>query len=131
MENGDDEKSDLTPKYMLSQWFQSELPCHHQCASLRRHCRARNTENESTLFHQNLTESVSQKRMDIVNEKDIVFQQDIDKIHSFFLHPLGDSMDDIGGRRQRGSRSHIEPLSMSKNQNDALLSSDTIREDEK
>ena len=42
MDNGDDEKSDLTVEHMLCQWFQKELPCNHQCVSLRKHKDSRN-----------------------------------------------------------------------------------------
>ena len=67
--------------------FERELECSSDCISNRRHLKERNVENESALYH---TESVSdecrsQRRMDIINEKDMVFQQELDKIQ-FGVH---------------------------------------------
>ena len=89
---------------LICRLFQSQMPCQAVCASWHRHTRVRNTENEMQQFHRRQIESIGVKRSrsGIINEKDVVFQQEMDKIHSYFLHSVdGDMGNAVIGRRQQ------------------------------
>lgn len=75
-----------------SHYFRDQFPCDPQCPLLRRHNRIKNAENEQRQFSPKLPKCKSKKRVEIVNTKDIVFQQELDKIHSYFLHPLEEAI---------------------------------------
>ena len=94
---------------LICRLFQSQMPCQSVCASLQRHNRVRNTENEMQQFHLPQAESIEAKkrsRSGIINEKDVVFQQEMDKIHSYFLHSVDGDMGNAAiGRRKHSVHS--------------------------
>ena len=103
----------LTRSQILCQWMQSELPCDSRCPSWRRHIRVRNAENEMDQFYRPSNDEESHtKCTEIINEKDIVFQQELDKIHTFFIHPFDEKGRDIRGRTvHKGRRRSISESS--------------------
>ena len=80
----------------LCLYFRDQFQCDDDCPLLKRHNRIKNVDDELGLFTPKLTNCKSKKQMEILNTKDIVLQQEMDKIHSYFLHPLEDLMQKQG-----------------------------------
>ena len=100
-----------TSKRVLCRHFQRLFPCRLPCESSQRHNRIKNTADEFTLFTPKLTNCKSRKQQEIINEKDNVFQQELDKVHSYFLHPL-DVDEHIGPELHTPSRRRTDRSSM-------------------
>eukprot|EP01084_Bolivina_argentea_P048299 89002_1 len=80
-----------TPKHILCQRFNKKYRCKvEECFAFKRHYRDKNSneENERRQFERKFGDLPMNSYMKIINEKDAVFQQECDKIHSYFLHEI-------------------------------------------
>eukprot|EP01084_Bolivina_argentea_P048300 89004_1 len=85
-------------KRNLCKRFNSKYPCNvEECLAFNRHYRDKNEENECSQFERKFGDLPMNSYMKIINEKDAVFQQECDKIHSYFLHEINNEASRYNG----------------------------------
>eukprot|EP01084_Bolivina_argentea_P249103 416875_1 len=79
-------------KISIKQTISKKFHCKDitQCQPFQRHYRERNEdeETERNYYERQFGTLHRTKSIEIINEKDAVFQQDCDKIHAYFLHEI-------------------------------------------
>ena len=79
--------------------MKSTIRCSGNCVSFKRHHRERNHSQERTLYFQHSDAKRTEKTMEIINDREQIFQEQCDRIHSYFLHRWTRNMEISGMQR--------------------------------
>ena len=108
-----DDQTSLNPTEIICHFFQSEFPCDND-----RHISRRDNDRAR---HRSKGKSKRRRRSDIINEKDDIFQHELDKIHYFFIHSPSDNTNDQK-ENEHGDAKHDDKEEESKGDEDSFIS---------